>query len=352
MKLKKIFLIAPTLLLIILAAFVQLVKRSPNNTDVTPETVPNRIPTPVSYQKTSLPDRLLSDSVFSPEGDFLLYLDARKGEGLWKIELTLSPQRHSFEIDGGNYNVLKSWSKNEDDTRDYVNNFQAAWSEDGKKFAVIIDGNLIIKNLESYERTDEADNIRLVRTVYTTHDVVEKSVGIRELENPIFSKRGDKLFASTDSGLHEIWPEENLIDLEIADYFPLPERDGFAYSKEEDENSGEYKLIVLTNDKKSVYSTPIVNMDSVSNIMMSPSLVYVCAELGFSGHHGYTIFRLGSTNDILTGQQYSYCIKWLDNFHVIVKEIPYFHQWTTEYYLVDARTGKRELLENYRNRDR
>lgn len=316
------------------------------------EEVPNKIPTPVEYQPI-IKERYTTKAVFSPDGNFLTYLLVEKKADLWEVSVILSPQSPEFVIDDGYYYKLVTLDKDQQEASNYANHFQAAWSNDSKKLAVLLPDQLVMSEFEIYERTYENDDGEYRQKVLKVLDRVEITSEISNLTKNdtseiFFSQKGDQLFLSNSRNLYKIWPKAQLVHNEenYTHYYQVPGRDNFTFFRER-EKYGIYDLIILYNDQETLYKTPIQGMDYVGNIHLSPNLLFACSEQGSSGYYGYNVFKLGSNESIMTGQEYSYCVKWLDSFNIIVKEVPYDHQWTTQYFKINVLNKTREFLTNF-----
>jgi hypothetical protein len=318
------------------------------------------IPTPEVAVKTSndVRERYTSRSEFSPDGNYLVYLRVSKEADLWTVKVIISAQGLNYDVERNNpfnspdYEII-SLIKDQKEANKYSTDFQATWSPDSRKLAILLPNELIIYEFKIEEKIYKNDDTELVKKVLRTVSEQVIREGIPEFfrrkpANLTYFNNETTLVASTDDGLYQIWPiQKKIYDAEHSNFHKLPTDDGFSFFREPAEYGG-YELVILKNGKENRYKTPIEgSIDWAGNIFMSPSLNHVCAEVGYSGHHGYVIFALGSDNYILEGQEYSYCGKWLDNYRVVVKEIPYFNQWTTQYYLVDVRTGEREFITKF-----
>ncbi|MEX1061665.1 MAG: hypothetical protein WEC39_00950 [Patescibacteria group bacterium] len=85
--------------------------------------------------------------------------------------------------------------------------------------------------------------------------------------------------------------------------------------------------------------------DYLGNILFSPQKDFICIESGASGYWGYWIGRIseGKVEKLLSGPQYSYCLNWLKNNLILIKEQPY-DEVKTNFYSYSTSTAEKELL--------
>ena len=300
-----------------------------------------------------------SNAVFSPDGNYLVYISGKKnGPKNWDITLTLAAQNLNYEVEGMGYYKLGGWIiSDEDSAWEHNRVFRAAWSNDGMALAVVLPGRYFIRRLRFYETRYGDDNISYTHKVLGIRESIDGNFdGSLEsiskmtsfyLFNIYFSKNAEELFLTTDSEVYMVWPEKKMVykgDDKSMGFYPLSDGAGFTFFRQLQGYYGKYELVIIKEGKESVYKTPIRGADFAGDILMSPDLSYVCAEKSSSGHHGYIIFRVSSIEASAEGQQYSYCVKWLEGNKVLVRENPYFYQWTQQYFIINARSGKREFV--------
>ncbi len=302
-------------------------------------------------------DYFRTKPVFSQDGNILVFLEGGKfrKDGGWGVRLRVSPWNNNWRIEDTSYVEGTTWlTDNKDVAFEHQNFFKATWTNDGNKLAVFLPHKVVIKNFEKQnEKFDDGFGNFFVSTVLREKTLDEVILNGQFDTNFApdafyFSKSGEELFFAKDAKLFQVWPEKRLvyaIPSEQGDIYPLPGSNGFGYFSPS-EPYGSYDLIIVRNSQESTYKTPIKGMDYAGDIIFSPDSTHLCAGLGASGHYGYTIFEVGATEEIVNGQQYSYCVKWLDNYRVLVKNIPYFYQWSTQYYIVDVRTSDIQFVDN------
>lgn len=317
-------------------------------------------PTPtmgVNEKKYERPTTFRSETVLSPDGNYVVYLMGFKSDGMWKINLGITGQNSGYTTELQGSNNLNWAVGNNDAAWEYYQNFTAGWSRDSRKLVAVVNGWVYRWDFRQEKVTTGNGEMKITRHVLRTiksdiKRVVDQSM-VSAPETIIFPG-GDKVYLGSQDGLYQIFPEEQLVQTDekvsAGEFWPLPNEDGYVYLNEL-KKYGSYDLVVVRNGVKREYPTPLSGgADYAGQIVMSPDYGHVCLEIGSSGYHGYNIFKLGEKENLIQGQQYSWCERWLNNYSVVVREKSYFSQWNEQFYIIDVRTKERTLVGDWEDR--
>lgn len=130
-----------------------------------------------------------------------------------------------------------------------------------------------------------------------------------------------------------------------AEVFPLPSGDRLAYWVVD--SAAEQSLIINEGGQESTSDLAPQQFDYAGKLLFSPNGQKLCYESGSSGYFGYTIVDVTSSQVIATGNQYSYCRRWLDDEKITVLDRPYATGvllWS----VLDATTGEQTVFDHAR----
>ena len=85
--------------------------------------------------------------------------------------------------------------------------------------------------------------------------------------------------------------------------------------------------------------------DYLGNVLFSPEKTFICVESGASGYWGYLLGKISGNKveKLLRGPQYSYCLNWLTDERILLKEQPYGEE-KTYFYSYNVLTAEKNLL--------
>ncbi len=226
----------------------------------------------------------------------------------------------------------------------------ATWSSDDKKIALYLPDKIVIMDVSIHVAEKETEG-----HTYNHHIItVDKSDSIQipildaSIYDPelFFSGDGSELYykSSPDTFQYQRIDLSTLIvsNVDVSYPYPIPRSKGFVYWEKTDSYE-QHTMVVYTGDTKKRYTIK-QSFDYADKILLSPQKDNVCFENGSSGYHGYTIYSLERNVSIDTGIQYSYCVKWIDNNTVILKETPYSFPEYTQYFTYNIQTKQKTLL--------
>lgn len=261
---------------------------------------------------------------YTLSADHLVYGEINNYEGPWKMTMWITGTDRRSAI----FSRKIEGSKNIDELEMMAGNFMADWSRNSRNLVVAWDG----KGWQ-WDTTDWA-NIRYVKELVLPEAEPYERVFLGKLSNEVY-------FVS-NKGVHT--PDGQVVRVNGTSLVPLDNQEGFSYWLYPEENTYyQDKLVVCRDNKQTIYETK-KKMDVAGEQILSPDMTKVCNGFGSSGYWGYSIWDLDTAKEYLSGPQYSYCVKWLDNNRVLLKEVPYHYQWTTQYYIYDIITGKKDFI--------
>jgi hypothetical protein len=179
------------------------------------------------------------------------------------------------------------------------------------------------------------------------------------VERAFFDESDKKVLAVVRNegkyNLYQLFPEVILVKTpNVAnggDVYPLYQGKGIAYWEGDETVYGKYSIV--TYEFKSGRTRGVLfsdgGVDGPGEILVSPDGNTVCAESGSSGYYGYKVLSITSGKQLFSGQEYSYCQKWLDNSELVVREIPYFWQNTQQVFTLNVKSLEKKLVSTTRN---
>lgn len=328
---------------------------------------------PQTAQKTSTPslaqtEILITQSIVNPQGQFVIRpMFTKQSDSAYQMDLILLPKEDSIYLYKGN-NLSRSsnsiWSSTH--SKQYLEAIQTLdknrsreeqterqfliWSPSGTKIAVMLPEKIVILSF-----TFESDTANHAYNVYLkeTKEIDLKDITIPTQEFPQFFFSGDEsqLYIPQKNELYTLIEDFTKIEktaLDASNLYPIPSSQGYTYFKEKteyDHASGtQYNLFLKTPQKKEdTYPLPIT-FDYPGKILLSPERDKVCFENGNSGYWGYAVYKLKTMEKIITGGHYSYCMKWIDNETLLLKEKPYDNQSHLFFYLFNTKSLSKTLL--------
>ncbi|HUW21686.1 MAG TPA: hypothetical protein VMW41_03360 [Candidatus Bathyarchaeia archaeon] len=131
---------------------------------------------------------------------------------------------------------------------------------------------------------------------------------------------------------------------EYLEIYPVPGSPGYSYWVH-----GHYQKnsSVVTSDgtTEKEFSIPdSKGIDGLGKILFSPGRDKVCLEWGASGYWGYVVYEFPPGRLLDSGQQYSYCRRWLDDNRLVIIEDPY-HEVGSYWFELNVATGEKKLLD-------
>lgn len=303
------------------------------------------------------PTSFRTKTVISPDGNYLVNLTGIKGKEGWDIRLLVNGQDGEYDTEFTKRDDMKWLVEDADLAWDYYLYSKISWSQDSRKLVAVINNIAYKWEFEEeivttkYEGVEYESNLLRI-TAEERKTIMDEKIQ-QSLNNIIFMGQ-DAVFINAQGSLYQLFPEEKLIlngnEAGSGEFWPLMSEDGFAYFKK----SADQKSILLVLERNGVtreFQTQLsTNMDFNSELMMSPDLRHACSETGASGYYGYLIFKVEDGEILKTGQQYSWCERWLDKNTIVVREKKYHSQWSEQFYAIDVRTGTRLLLAEWEDK--
>lgn len=291
------------------------------------------------------------NTVISPDGNYLVTLKGTSINKVWNVNLDFVGKDNQHGIDWINNPSIDWGEMNKETAWAYNKSFFGRWRKDNKQLVIAINNEIHLWTFEEDKSLigsgeDEKDHWDL-KTV--KHEQKTAPVNYKEGYKNIIFLGQNKVAVTTAENLYQILPDEKEIQSTAgvfhSEFSSLPGDDGYSYLEKE----GDYKvkgIVVVRNGTTRFYKTPLEkwSQDYAGEIKLSPDLKYGCVLVASSGHSGYVVFKLGDSQEIAIGQQYSECKGWIDERQVVLWEKSYFSQWNTATYLLDVVTGKRSLL--------
>lgn len=224
-----------------------------------------------------------------------------------------------------------------------------AWSNDNSKLAVLVPNKVVVFTLEwtSINETYWDGSRGEVSVVEITSEV----------DYPVSATVAKIMFSGDDSELYI--GNDNIVDLSTGqvnavisslsdnyakgEVFPIPHSKGIVYW--EDSFEGQSNIVKNIQGNITTYQLPEGSYDYEGAIIVSPDNNYICIDYGVSGYWGYLVGRIEGNKIIklLDGQQYSYCMRWLNNQEILLQEVPY-SAYGNYYYSYNVLTREKEFL--------
>jgi hypothetical protein len=229
-----------------------------------------------------------------------------------------------------------------------------SWSPDGRQFAVYLPTNKLVVFTFDFQKKETLDE----QFQHTSYVVKIKDKKEYQLKSELTDVAYVRLFFSGDNSELYVYAQDSNADkrlhyvIDLATdintaisfgtntYYelnPIPNSKGYTYLTSK-------SLNLVVGENKQVY--PLHGeVDSIGKIELSPNKDKVCFEHGASGYWGYSIYSLNPVTVLKTGQQYSYCSKWIDNEHVVIHERPYYGEGYVYTYVFNTSTKEKLLIE-------
>lgn len=310
------------------------------NTQINTEKDPTpQIPTPQTTEEKNQTEysRQVLNTKLSPDGNYLAYITSVKNEGAHNIEFMAVEQnpRHFVQRDS----LLPIWTYSVNENQNY--NSYLTWSESGKFIAVAIGTEFKI-----YSITNQGKNSDNKETI------IVKEAHSGKLNSDLMGDLGFwfnevKLLAYFGTNVSEIWPSNKVLLYLPNSVGIYPTNNEYFYWERKESGYG-LRLFKLSSDGKAT-DTGATSDDYGSLVISNKQGNLICFEQGASGYWGYQIYDIENKKILLSGQQYSYCGKWLDDNRITLTEVPYFTQFTTQVYIYNAITNTREPAVMFNN---
>ncbi|QQS38512.1 hypothetical protein IPM62_03965 [Candidatus Woesebacteria bacterium] len=296
------------------------------------------------------------DPVESPNGKYvaLLYFSRTDMHENWTASLNIQPRsRDYYTADSSGKEPIR-WSFEVNENDPYIDILTKeintlgklrsssdltgiiTWNDSNNVMALLTPDKVVI----FYFDVTSPYSTRLQPADSNSIDYKEALVlkNIETFQQPELGERDNqsyRMFFSGDSKYFYFGPtpKQSIFKLhlasgEITEYqskfnqYPIPNQSGTAEWKE---SANLDKTLVLNSDKETkTFAIPgSAQIDYLGNILLSPDLKHACIEWGSSGYWGYEIVTLTPVSKLKSGQQYSFCRKWINENEVIVAERPY-----------------------------
>lgn len=322
------------------ATIVTLASKTPQNTQINTEKIPtSQSPTPQTTEKKTQTEysRQILSTKLSPDGNYLAYMTSVRNNGAHNIEFMAVEQNPRYFVQRDS--LLPIWTYSVNGNQNY--NSYLTWSENGKFIAVAIGTEFKIYNVTKQEKNPENKETIIIKEEHTGKLSSELMGDLGFWFNEV------KLLAYFGTNVSEIWPSNKVL-LDLPNSVGIyPTNNEYFYWERKEGGYG-LRLFKLNSDGKAI-DTGATSEDYGGIVVSNNTGNLICFEQGASGYWGYQIYDIEKKKVLLSGQQYSYCGKWLDDNRVTLTEVPYFTQFSTQVYIYNAITNTREPAVMFNN---
>ncbi|HBC72957.1 MAG: hypothetical protein UX91_C0006G0151 [Candidatus Amesbacteria bacterium GW2011_GWB1_47_19] len=277
----------------------------------------------------------------SPDGKYLAYLADYAREGVETFELYITEQTSDYFVQ--RESLAEIWKVMKDPENRYPDNELISWDKNSKWLAAVIYDKFAVVKITNMPASKPYKEEIKAEVVYqgTIPDDLNGEMGVWW--------NNDTLEASMGDGIYRIWPEaEKLAEVDTGyGAYPANNNNYLFWIPEED--CCPVHLMQINRITGDITDTEATAAEYAGKVIANADGNKVCFGNGSSGYFGYILYDLAAKKTLSSGQQYSYCGRWLDNNRVSVSEVSYYNQWSQQIYVYDFRARTRVPVINLAN---